>query len=63
MLRGEARQLGVDEENYIKSSGKRRPLQRVGTPRDVANSVLFLASDLSSWVTGSALVVDGGGIA
>jgi NAD(P)-dependent dehydrogenase (short-subunit alcohol dehydrogenase family) len=63
MLRGEARQLGVDEENYIKSSGKRRPLQRVGAPRDVANSVLFLASDLSSWVTGSALVVDGGGLA
>ena len=63
MLRGEARQLGVDEENYIKSSGKRRPLQRVGAPRDVAYSVLFLASDLSSWVTGSALVVDGGGLA
>jgi NAD(P)-dependent dehydrogenase (short-subunit alcohol dehydrogenase family) len=36
------------------------PLGRLGTPEDVANAVLFLASDLASWITGSALVVDGG---
>lgn len=36
------------------------PLARLGTPLDVANAVLFLASDLSSWTTGSNLVVDGG---
>lgn len=36
------------------------PLGRLGTPEDVANAVLFLASDLSSWITGHALVVDGG---
>jgi NAD(P)-dependent dehydrogenase (short-subunit alcohol dehydrogenase family) len=36
------------------------PLGRLGTPEDVANAVLFLASDLASWVTGHALVVDGG---
>jgi len=40
-----------------------RPLSRVGTPDDVANAVLFLASPMSSWVTGAALVVDGGGLA
>jgi NAD(P)-dependent dehydrogenase (short-subunit alcohol dehydrogenase family) len=40
-----------------------RPIPRVGSPEDVANAVLFLACDLSSWVTGSIFVVDGGGLA
>ena len=36
------------------------PLQRLGQPEDVANAVLYLASDESSFVTGIELVVDGG---
>ena len=36
------------------------PLGRIGTPRDVANCFLFLASDLASYVTGEILQVDGG---
>jgi NAD(P)-dependent dehydrogenase (short-subunit alcohol dehydrogenase family) len=36
------------------------PLGRLGQPEDVANAVAFLASDEAGWITGEALVVDGG---
>jgi 3-oxoacyl-[acyl-carrier protein] reductase len=36
------------------------PLKRLGQPHDVANAVLYLASDLASFVTGHSVVVDGG---
>ena len=47
----------------LKFCGSGRPLARIGQPEDIAKGVLFLCSDLASWVTGAALVVDGGGIA
>ena len=39
---------------------KQIPLRRAGTPDDVANTALFLASDLSSYITGQVIQVDGG---
>jgi dihydroanticapsin dehydrogenase len=43
-------------EEYAKSS----PLQRLADPREIANCVVFLASDDASFVTGVSLVADGG---
>ena len=62
MLAEECRQLGEDPERFMQEAAN-RPLHRLGTPDDVANAVLFFASDMSKWVTGSYLVVDGGGLA
>jgi 3-oxoacyl-[acyl-carrier protein] reductase len=36
------------------------PLERLGTPDDIANVVTFLASDRAAYITGQVLVVDGG---
>lgn len=38
------------------------PMKRLGTPADIANSAVFLASDAASWITGQTLVVDGGAL-
>ncbi len=62
LLRGECNQLGEDMDEFMEEAAD-RPINRVGTPEDVANAVLFFASDLSTWVSGTHLVVDGGGIA
>jgi NAD(P)-dependent dehydrogenase (short-subunit alcohol dehydrogenase family) len=63
MLRSEAVGLGIAYDQLVKDSSKDRPLGRIGTPMDIAQAVLFLASKASAFITGSILVVDGGGLA
>lgn len=62
MLRDEARQLGEPDERFLADAAN-RPLRRIGMPEDIAQAALYLASDASSFITGTTLVVDGGGLA
>jgi NAD(P)-dependent dehydrogenase (short-subunit alcohol dehydrogenase family) len=59
MLRDEARQLGEALPAFLATSA-RTPLGRLGLPEDVADLAAFLASDAAAFITGAALVVDGG---
>ncbi len=47
-------------EPVIQAMRELTPLGRMGTPQDIANAVLFLSSDLGSFVTGQTIMVDGG---
>ena len=44
------------------STVDRTPLRRLGEPRDIAGAAVFLASPAAAWMTGQAIVIDGGGI-
>jgi len=62
MLQDDAAKRGMTWDDYAAGAAD-RPLGRIGTVEEIANAVLFLASDESSFITGEALVVDGGGVA
>jgi 2-hydroxycyclohexanecarboxyl-CoA dehydrogenase len=51
---------GKTAEEFLDEFGRDTMLKRPGTPREVANCILFLASDESSFVTATCLLVDGG---
>ena len=59
LWRGEGLFYKMTPETQEKMA-KAYPLRRLGRAEDVANMTLFLASDVSSWITGQALSVDGG---
>jgi 3-oxoacyl-[acyl-carrier protein] reductase len=56
----ETEMTGKLNEEMVQSWRDAIPLKRGGTPEDVANACVFLASDLSAYVTGQTLHVDGG---
>ncbi len=50
----------LDDPEARKVLEDKQPLNRIGEPEDVANAVLFMASDEANWITGTILDVDGG---
>jgi|ERR1022692_4466009 NAD(P)-dependent dehydrogenase (short-subunit alcohol dehydrogenase family) len=50
----------VELDNFWKAVGEAHPLGRVADPREIASVIAFLVSDEASFMTGSAVVVDGG---
>ncbi|MFQ5771232.1 MAG: SDR family oxidoreductase, partial [bacterium] len=57
------RRSGMSEEsyqNFLEYSKKTHPLGRVGKPKEIAEAILYLASDRAGWVTGVTLSIDGG---
>ncbi|MGA2410893.1 MAG: SDR family oxidoreductase [Candidatus Binataceae bacterium] len=48
------------EEAAAKNMAKTQPIPRAGRPEDIAAMALFLASDDAEWITGTAMIVDGG---
>ncbi len=53
-------QIGETEEEFLAENAPMHLLNRVGTPREVAYAILFLASDEASFITATPLMVDGG---
>lgn len=61
ILRDRAVMTGEDHgEEYLEHLRTSAPLQRIGEPEEIATAALFLVSDLSSFITGQAINVDGG---
>jgi NAD(P)-dependent dehydrogenase (short-subunit alcohol dehydrogenase family) len=58
----DAEQLGVTWDSYVALASE-RPLGRMGAPEEVARTIVFLASDDASFITGTALAIDGGATA
>jgi NAD(P)-dependent dehydrogenase (short-subunit alcohol dehydrogenase family) len=60
LVRHAAENKGRSLEAFYAEMGKRIPMGRVGTAQEFANMALFLASDAGSYITGTAINVDGG---
>jgi len=59
----DAENQGVSWDEYVRMAVAGRAIERMAAPEEIARAVLFLSSDESSFITGVALPVDGGGVA
>jgi 3-oxoacyl-[acyl-carrier protein] reductase len=59
-LLGGVKQSGLSRDDFVTKAGQDVPLGRVGTAEEFANVMVFLASERASYVTGTAIQVDGG---
>ena len=61
MLEVEAKELDVPRARFLAEAAA-RPMERVGYASEIATSILYLAGSESAFVTGTSLVIDGGGL-
>jgi 3-oxoacyl-[acyl-carrier protein] reductase len=55
-----ARAAGVSDSEYMERFGTETALGRVGEPEEVADAIVWLASERASYITGQTLLIDGG---
>ena len=60
LAKGKAKELGISPKDVYNQWEKNTSLKRLGSPEEIANTILFLASDESGYVTGHNISVDGG---
>ena len=51
---------GASQADSLRATAARHPLNRIGEPSEIAEGVIYLASDAAAFITGSSLVIDGG---
>jgi 3-oxoacyl-[acyl-carrier protein] reductase len=60
IIRNKALKLNTSEKEIESQMAKQVPLKRIGSPEEIANAILFLASEDASYINGINLPVDGG---